>query len=169
MSVNQGSVEGENGGDRLTGKQARFVEEWIGTRFNGRLAAKNAGYAGDENALASQASKNLRKAKIQRAIAAKLDGHGGSAEEVIAQLLELARFSDPARFMLEGGQLDYAKVKEYGHLIQSVHKMKDGWRIQCYSRLDALKELARILKAGGLDQSQAQEINVYLKGEAPGG
>ena len=158
--------------ETMTGKQRAFVDHWIAERFHGTRAAKLAGYQGDDSVLAQQASVNLRIPKIQRAIAAKLEGHGGSAVEVISQLLELARFSDPARFMAEGGKLDYAAVKQGGHLIQSIHKMKDGWRIQTYSRLEALKELAKLLRAAGeagTGEEWAGEVRVTFLGLAQQG
>ena len=158
--------------EAMTGKQRAFVDHWIAERFHGTRAAKLAGYQGDDNTLANVASQNLRIPKIQRAIAAKLEGHGGSAVEVVTQLLELARFSDPARFMVEGGNLDYAAVKRGGHLIQSIHKMKDGWRIQTYSRLEALKELAKLLRAAGeagAGEEWAGEVRVTFLGLAQQG
>jgi hypothetical protein len=169
MTAN-GERNGANGGERMTGLQSRFVDCWIETRFNGTRAAKLAGYAGDNNTLATQASRLLRMPKIQAAIAAKLEGHGGSGVEVISQLLEIARFSDPSRYMQGAGELDFQAVKESGHLVHSVHKTKDGWRIQCYNRLDALKELARLLHAGGQTDDELSgrwvgDVRVWFQGE----
>ena len=142
----------DNGGngavDRLTPKQAGFVQHWISTRYNGTQAARLAGYAGSDNTLAQMARQNLQLPKIQRAIAAKLAGHGGSAELVITELLDIALHADVSRFF-EGAQLKHDNLEKYGRFVKSVHKTKDGWRVEVYSRLEALKDLARILQAGG--------------------
>jgi Terminase small subunit len=52
---------------KLTAKQLRFVAAYLETE-NGTLAAKVAGYKGDDNQLAVQASVNLRNPKIQQLI-----------------------------------------------------------------------------------------------------
>jgi len=56
---------------RLTAKQLRFVPAYLATG-NGTLAARVAGYRGNDNQLAVQASVNLRNPKIQQLIADSL-------------------------------------------------------------------------------------------------
>ena len=166
MSGN-GKGNGNGNGERMTGKQTAFVEHWISTRYNGTQAARLAGYAGDDNTLAHMASHNLRIPKIQAAIQAKLSGHGASAELVIKELLDIALHADPSVFF-EGGQIKHDKLKEYGRFVKSVHETQHGWRVEVYSRTDALKELARILRAGGVEEKGAAwegDVNVYFKGE----
>ena len=165
MSAN-GKGNGNGNGERMTRKQAAFVDHWIDTRYNGTQAAKLAGYGGNEHTLAQIASQNLRKLKIQAAIQAKLSGHGASAELVIKELLDIALHADVS-LLFEGGALQHDKLKEYGRFVKSVHKTKDGWRVEVYSRVEVLKELSRILKAGGVEEKAAWEgdVNVYFKGE----
>jgi phage terminase small subunit len=162
-----GNGNGNGNGERLTPLQVLFIDHWFDTRFNGTEAAARAGYAGDRNALAQRASKLLRMGKVKAEVEKRFSAHGGTAEEVISHLLEIARHSDPTQFF-KGGQLQHDQLEKNGRFVQSVHKMKDGWRIQCYSRLDALKELGRILQAGGIEEKGAEwggDVNVYFKGE----
>ena len=166
MSAN-GKPNGNGNGERLTRKQAAFVDHWIDTRYNGTQAARLAGYAGDDNTLASIASQNLRKVKIQAAIQAKLSGHGASAELVIKELLDIALHADVSLFF-KGAELQHDQLERYGRFVKSVHKTKDGWRVEVYSRVEVLKELARILKAGGVEEKGTGwegDVNVYFKGE----
>ena len=166
MSAN-GKGNGNGNGERLTPKQAGFVEHWIGTRYNGTQAARLAGYAGDDNTLAQMARHNLTIPKIQQAIAAKLAGHGGTAELVITELLDIALHADVSLFF-KGAELQHDQLERYGRFVKSVHKTKDGWRVEVYSRVEVLKELARILKAGGVEEKGAGwegDVNVFFRGE----
>jgi phage terminase small subunit len=52
--------------EQLTTKQIRFVEEYIRNGGNGKQAAISAGYS--ENTAESQASRMLRKVKVQNAL-----------------------------------------------------------------------------------------------------
>lgn len=54
----------------LTERQRKFVHAYATNGQNGTAAAREAGYAGDENSLAVTASRMLRLAKIQEAIGA---------------------------------------------------------------------------------------------------
>jgi len=56
-----------DGRPKLTAKQLRFVAAYLETG-NGTLAAKIAGYKGDDNQVGVQASVNLRNPKIQQLI-----------------------------------------------------------------------------------------------------
>ena len=162
-----GKPNGNGNGERMTGKQTAFVEHWIATRYNGTQAARLAGYAGDDNTLAHMASHNLRIPKIQAAIQAKLSGHGASAELVVKELLDIALHSDVS-LLFQGGSLQHDKLKEYGRFVKSVHKTKDGWRVEVYSRVEVLKELSRILQVGGAQDKGPEwsgDVNVFFRGE----
>lgn len=60
--------------DRLTEKQRKFVEAYIGeAKGNATQAARLAGYSGDDGALAVRGSENVRKSKIRQAINERLN------------------------------------------------------------------------------------------------
>jgi len=61
----------DDGRPKLTAKQTRFAAAYVETG-NGTRAARIAGYKGDDNQLAVQASVNLRNPKIQQLIADSL-------------------------------------------------------------------------------------------------
>lgn len=79
--------------DGLTAKQRLFVTFYIACNMNGTKAARLAGYAGNDNTLATVAHENLTKPKIRSAIDDVLDRMAMPATEVIARLTAMARGS----------------------------------------------------------------------------
>lgn len=78
--------------ETLTGKQLAFISAYLGeARFNATQAARIAGYAGDDNALAVQGHDNLRNPKIAGAVEARLAELHMSDKEVLVELADIAR------------------------------------------------------------------------------
>ena len=77
---------------RLTPKQAAFIKWYVSAKvnMNGTQAAREAGYKGNDNTLASIAAENLRKPaikiEIQRQINAATAGAAITVEIVLLQL-----------------------------------------------------------------------------------
>lgn len=145
---------------KLTGKQRRFVEEYV-ICLNGTEAARRAKYGGDDATLAVIASQNLRKLNIANLINEKLSQFAMPASEVLAQLTDIAR-GDIADVVNNFGATDLEEAKRRGksHLVKK-HKVKvttiiEGagtsnevekqiveTEIELYSKLDALNTLAK--------------------------
>lgn len=110
MSIDESEVgSGTKPTPKPTAKQARFAEAYAdpsAANGNGTLAAKLAGYKGDSNALAVQASVNLRNPKVQRAIASILDP---MAERALQRLGEALDATSSRVFLDKNGNLVYAK------------------------------------------------------------
>jgi phage terminase small subunit len=137
----------------LTELQLGFANHYMQC-WNGTEAARLAGYAGGESALAKQAHENLRNPKIVAYIEAQLSTEVMSANEVLARLTNIARatFDD---FMDDSGLIDTVKAKRKKKLAL-VARVKDKhfinhkdetetheMEIELYSALDALKTLAK--------------------------
>lgn len=142
--------------EKLTGKQQRFVDEYI-VCLNGTEAARRAGYKGENNVLAVQASVNLRLPNIARAIGERLDALAMPANEVLSQLTDIAR-DDISDAMNSMGALDVTEAIRRGksHLIKRFKTKvttiteKDGTEkeiveteIEMHDRLAALQTLAK--------------------------
>ena len=76
----------------LTIKQKSFADNWLQHR-NGRLAARLAGYDGNDNTLDSVATENLRKPAIAAYIRAKLQERHVSPDQILAELGDIAMYS----------------------------------------------------------------------------
>jgi hypothetical protein len=74
---------------KLTLKQQRFVNAYTRSG-NGRLAAKEAGYNGNDHTLEQIASENLRKPEVTAAIALAFQPEQDLAERVVSELKLLA-------------------------------------------------------------------------------
>ncbi len=74
---------------QLTLKQRRFVNAYI-RNGNGRLAAKEAGYGGDDHTLEQIASENLRKPEVTTALAEAFKPEENLAERVVSEIKLLA-------------------------------------------------------------------------------
>lgn len=98
--------------DRLTGKQERFVNEYI-VCLNGTEAHKRAGYEGDDNVHAVEASRLLRNPKIIRAIGERTAQYAMSANEVLAQLTDIAR-NDIGDMLNSFGGIDVSEAMRRG-------------------------------------------------------
>lgn len=98
--------------ERLTGKQERFVNEYI-VCLNGTEAHKRAGYEGTDNTHAVEASRLLRNPKITRAIAERTAQYAMSANEVLAQLTDIAR-NDIGDMLNSFGGIDVSEAVRRG-------------------------------------------------------
>ncbi len=142
--------------EKLTGKQAKFVAEYI-VCLNGTEAARRAGYAGDDRTLASVASQNFRKINISRAIDEMLQEFAMPANEVMAQLTDIGR-GDIGDLLTSAGRIDLIEAKRRGksQLVKrykekvTTYTDKDGEdheivevEIELYDRQSALNTLAK--------------------------
>lgn len=130
---------------RLTGKQASFVDKYLGeARFNASLAAKLAGYkATSKHSFEAIGSENLAKSRIRKTIDEYFRMSRMTADEVLNELSELARGSskDKIRALallsshfgildgagagrLVGGPVQFNVVYDQdGHEIAQTHKV----------------------------------------------
>lgn len=75
---------------KLTTKQKLFVEAYIANP-NGTEAARKAGYAGNDNTLASMAKENLRKPQILKLIEKRIEKEAMTSDEVLNELADIAK------------------------------------------------------------------------------
>jgi hypothetical protein len=107
---NEVEVEGNAGSKaqpKLTLKQAKFAAAYpdpAAANGNGTLAAKLAGYKGNNDQLAVQASVNLRNPKIQQVISARVDTLALHALDRLGELVDATK-SEP--LLNEEGTLIY--------------------------------------------------------------
>jgi phage terminase small subunit len=103
----------------LTGKQQAFVNSYLGeARFNATVAARLAGYEGDDNVLGVTGYENLRNPKIASEISSRINEAAMSANEVLDRLSQIAR-GEVADFLDEDGKFDLKtarKLKKAGLL-----------------------------------------------------
>lgn len=142
--------------EKLTGKQARFVDEYI-VCLNGTEAHRRAGYAGDDNVHAVEASRLLRNPKIIRAIADRTAYYAMSANEVLAQLTDISR-NDIGDVLNGFGGIDISEamrrgktnqIKRFKSKVTTITE-KDGTEkeiieteVELYDRQAALNTLAK--------------------------
>lgn len=141
---------------KLTGKQRRFVDEYV-VCLNGTEAARRAGYAGDDSSLAAQASHLLRNDKVLRALDEAMKQFAMPANEVMLQLTDIGR-GDIADAMSASGRIDVLEARRRGksQLIKRIKEKvttytdKDGQdhetietEIEMYDRQAALNTLAK--------------------------
>lgn len=158
----------DNGSPYLTGKQRAFIDAWFENGFNATEAARTAGYAGDDNVLATTGSQNLRKPKIQQVINERWSAHGMAAEEVAARLVQQARGSvedfvdviEPGRVAI----LNLEKAKERGklHLIKRLYWTKQGPRLELHDQQKALELIARSLGMFREQTEHTGEVRVIV-------
>ena len=75
----------------LTLKQVLFTEFYLGeAKGNGTLAAKMAGYKGDDNTLGVEASQLLDHPEIKARVGERVDVAGGSTDAILAELAAIA-------------------------------------------------------------------------------
>lgn len=119
----------------LTLKQWRFVVCWIANGGNGRDAAEEAGYQGDDHTLRSIASENLKKPAIREAVEDLTRSAALPAEQVLQLLSEQATatledFVDTRPKQLQGERikLDLGKAHARGklHLLKGLKYDKNG-------------------------------------------
>ena len=93
---------------RLTLKQRRFTAAYAdpnGANGNGRLAARIAGYSGDDNQLGVQAWTNLRNPKIQQSIEEALDAQGCTLDLAAVAVAEGLRATKQRSFLDKHGNI----------------------------------------------------------------
>jgi len=83
-------MSGNGNGRKLTAKQQRFINSYL-ICWNGRRAAAEAGYQGNEGVLKQVGSENLTKPYIKAAIQERLTENAMSANEVLWRLGKIAR------------------------------------------------------------------------------
>lgn len=96
----------------LTEIQKAFCDHWLLTR-NGTESARIAGYKGDDNQLAVQASTNLRLAKVEAYINQNLRLSMMSADEVLKRLSKQGRASI-ADVLNDKGEFSLRHAKKKG-------------------------------------------------------
>ncbi len=78
--------------EQLTQKQRLFVEAYIGDAAgNGRVAARMAGYSGDDNALSQRAFELMRNSKVAELIGVRVEQAVMRANEVLSELSAIAK------------------------------------------------------------------------------
>jgi phage terminase small subunit len=113
---------------RLTEKQKRFVEAYVGpAKGNATEAARMAGYDQSEGSMRVQGFENLTKPNVQQAIEARIaeairEGRIPSAERVL-ELLGAQAEGDMGDFVTDDGRIDFAKAAASGKL-KLVKKIK---------------------------------------------
>ena len=113
----------------LTGKQQAFVDAYITCGFNATEAARRAGYAGDDNALAVRGTENVRNIKIRAEIDRILAERLMSRDEVLARLAEHAGVTLDD-FVDGYGDIDLDRARERGKL----HLVKKYTRTESVSK-----------------------------------
>ena len=150
--------------DALTDKQRAFVLHYL-RHFNAAKAARDAGYS--EHSDADIGWENLRKPDVAAAIAEQLDRLGLTPERLKCELAEIAFDGDIAAFdQWVHGEKSLDELQAAGFntkLVKSLSETDKGRRVEVYSRVDAIKELVRVLGlitehkrvevSGGLDYS----------------
>lgn len=131
---------------QLTAKQRTFALEYIICK-NGTEAARRAGYAGDDNALAAAASRLLRNVKVIEFINERFAETAMRADEVIARMSEQAAADMGDFIQIKNGipffDLEKAARRNKLHLIQSFENTKNGVKLKLYDAQAAQRTLAQ--------------------------
>lgn len=99
---------------QLGGRMKRFADFYIGEcGLNATRAAQNAGYGGDDNALAAAGSRLLRNVKVRAYIDEQLAGLIASPNEILTILTKQAKGS-LADVLDENGDFDLKDAKRRG-------------------------------------------------------
>jgi len=121
---------------KLTVKQQSFVDNYLANGGNGTQAAKDAGYKGSENTLASTAKENLRKPQIKEAIEKeqnkikkKLEMTAEWKRSTLKDVIERCLQAEPVMEMRDGKLVETGEYKfganEVIRAINELNKM-DG-------------------------------------------
>lgn len=104
----------------LSLKQTKWLEAYLRTG-NATEAARQAGYEGSDEVLASIGWENLRKLEIKKRVEARLAESQVSANEVIGTLVSQMR-ADITEILTPGGHLDIEMIrgKSLGHLLRKI-------------------------------------------------
>lgn len=105
----------------LTHKQKSFADNYIEHR-NGQLAAKLAGYDGDDNTLRAIASENLTKPNILAYIKARLEERHLTPDRVLAELGDVAAYSLDS-IAVEGSPVKTQDKLKALELVGKFHKL----------------------------------------------
>ena len=90
----------------LTLKQQLFVEAYIGpARGNATEAARKAGYTGNDATLAQVAAENMRRPQILALINSRVEEVAMTADEILAELADIARLPCPGPVRASAGAL----------------------------------------------------------------
>lgn len=162
--------------ETLTIKQQLFVQAYLTNGYNGTLAARTAGYKGNENTLNSTATENLRKPAIKALIdkhrKESAESFGITRQQLIDELRSMA-FSNIQDIVTEDNQLrnisdldrDVAKTIESVQVTTHRQNSNDqdiqvvNTRVKQYSKLDAIKQLAVHL---GFDDGDKGNVNFNI-------
>lgn len=126
----------------LTDKQHLWAEYYIQTG-NATLAARLAGYKGNDNTLAVVGHQNLRKHKIQEFLSERYQEVAMASDEVMARLAKKAR-ANVSDFVDESGIIDWRKVHQSGDVIKSItHTKGKQSKIELESSLRALELIGK--------------------------
>lgn len=146
-------------GNNLTPQQEEFCVQYCISGV-GYQAAKNAGYSGQYSALASVASKNLRKPKIQKRIKEIMEAELMSKTEALHRLGRIAR-AEYSIAINDNATVDLKLLKQLGlmHLVKGISPTRYGNRIEFYDAQAALTHILKIHDAIG-DISTDEPIKV---------
>lgn len=153
--------------DELTGLQWAFVWEYV-KDFNGTRAAERAGYEGDDNVLAVQASKLLRIAKVQEAIRDILRTRVMTTEEVLSRTADIARM-DLTPYLIKKRNKHYINIEALkadglGHLIKEIAYDARGNQIVKFDdRQGALRDIAKHLGLFNTDAGSSDKNPFIVK------
>ena len=157
---------GNNGtwGKLLTGQQRLFIDYYFETNCNGTRAAQLAGYCpnGSENDWASTGSRLLRNVKVQEEITRRWADKGMTAQEVVGRLADQGR-GNVADYLTEYGAIDWARVKDAGHLVRKVtHRKGEQSSIELYDAQSALVQIGRAMGLFVDRQKHEGEVESHL-------
>jgi hypothetical protein len=142
-----------------------FLSYYIGeANFNGREAAKLAGYQGDDNNLRVMASQILKESAVRERLWECMREEGITVPEVLYRLSAIARgnladfinFDDES----EAWNIDIRKAKKNGKMyaLETLKRNRYGIEIKLADRIAALEKLARI---HGMLQNHS-DVNVQV-------
>ena len=149
----------------LTHRQEAFLSYYIGdANFNGREAARLAGYKVDDNTLGVTANEVLKNPYVKIRVQETMREMGISTAEIIFRLSIVARadLSDFIEFDTESDvwNISIRKAKREGKMyaLETLKRNKYGIEIKLKDSLAALEKLARI---HGMLQNHS-EVNVQV-------
>lgn len=132
---------------QLSARHQAFVDAYLGpARFDGKAAARIAGYKPTDNNLTVVAHCLLKRPDVQAVIKERTRRNAMEADEALSHLVDIARGSMESFLDVEAAKrgeikIDIAKAAEQGqlHLIKKI-KMDDEGKVQVelYNRLEAL-------------------------------
>jgi phage terminase small subunit len=160
--------------EKLTPKQRAFVEAYL-VSGNATRAYQEAGYKGNVNLAGVEGQRNLRKPKIQQALAARraqLASAYDVTPERVTHELALIAFADmhqyatwgPAGVTLRDSEaIDAEARRVVGEVSQRSTEAGGTIKFKLHSKLDALDKLAKKLKLYG-DTEALEQLGQGLMG-----